>query len=281
MVVVLAVGGACWYRYDRPQAKAARDLNQGIALYRSGQYSAAIAMFYKATVDDPTDARAWHYVGACFAQEFVPGGDSPDNRQLGMRAIQAFEEALRVDPGNPLALGAIGAIYYQLGDFDKARDWEQKRLAIDPSNPETHYWIGVLDWVSCYKHGARLRESLGISSDLQASHPEKSRGRLEKENGPQIEEGMKELASALELQPNYADAMVYMNLMYRQKAELERDSMARAADLATADEWVEKALAVRKASLGETPAPAPADKDFDFLLIAPPPPPPPPPPPAH
>ncbi len=37
---------------------------------------------------------------------------------------------------------------------------------------------------------------------------------------------MEELTKALQLQANFTDAMVYMNLMCRQKAELERDATA-------------------------------------------------------
>ena len=39
-----------------------------------------------------------------------------------------------------------------------------------------------------------------------------------------------------------------MNLMYREKADLECDDLAaRAEDLKTADEWVDKTLATKKA----------------------------------
>ncbi|MGC2450465.1 MAG: hypothetical protein WA477_22635, partial [Candidatus Sulfotelmatobacter sp.] len=52
----------------------------------------------------------------------------------------------------------------------------------------------------------------------------------------------------IELRPDYDDAMAYMNLMYRERADLECDDLvARANDLRTADEWVDKTLAVKKA----------------------------------
>jgi tetratricopeptide (TPR) repeat protein len=277
LAVVLAGGGAWWYRSCRPQAKIAKELNQGIVLYQSSQFPAAIALFQKVVTNDPTQVRGWLYLGASYAQQFVPGGVSPENGQYAMRAIEAFEGGLKADPGNKLAMTAIGNIYYEMGDIEKAREWEQKRQAVEPDNPDVYYWVGVLDWDSCFRQGAHLRESLGISSDLKVPLPEKARAELEKENGPLVEEGMKELTKALQLQANFTDAMVYMNLMYRQKAELERDATARTSDLTTADAWVDKALEIRRASEGVTPMPAPADKDFDFLLTSPPPPPPPPP----
>jgi hypothetical protein len=48
--------------------------------------------------------------------------------------------------------------------------------------------------------------------------------------------------------PDYDDAMAYLNLMYREKADVECDDLvARAEDLKTADSLVDKTLAVKKA----------------------------------
>ena len=42
--------------------------------------------------------------------------------------------------------------------------------------------------------------------------------------------------------------MAYMNLMYREKADVECDDLAaRAEDLKTADHWVDETLRVKKA----------------------------------
>jgi hypothetical protein len=48
--------------------------------------------------------------------------------------------------------------------------------------------------------------------------------------------------------------MAYMNLMYREKADVECDDLAaRAADLKTADEWVDKTMATKKAKAEKQP----------------------------
>ena len=63
-----------------------------------------------------------------------------------------------------------------------------------------------------------------------------------------IEDGISQLGKAIELRPDYDDAMAYMNLMYRERADLEcGDPAARSRDLKTADEWVDKALGAKKA----------------------------------
>ena len=58
---------------------------------------------------------------------------------------------------------------------------------------------------------------------------------------------MQYLNKAVELNPTYDDAMQYLNLTYRRKADLEcGDDAARKADLAQADEWIQKAMGARK-----------------------------------
>jgi tetratricopeptide (TPR) repeat protein len=68
-----------------------------------------------------------------------------------------------------------------------------------------------------------------------------------------VEDGIETLEKALQLTPDDADAMAYMNLLYRERAEYECDQPdARKADLKAADEWVDKALAAKKAKAEKT-----------------------------
>jgi hypothetical protein len=48
--------------------------------------------------------------------------------------------------------------------------------------------------------------------------------------------------------------MAYMNLMYREKADVECDDpAARAADLKSADDWVDKTMATKKEKAAKQP----------------------------
>jgi hypothetical protein len=67
-------------------------------------------------------------------------------------------------------------------------------------------------------------------------------------NKNNVEEGIAELANALKLRPDYDDAMAYMNLLYREKADIQcGNPAAYAADLKKADEWVDLTTATKKA----------------------------------
>jgi hypothetical protein len=71
---------------------------------------------------------------------------------------------------------------------------------------------------------------------------------LKTENAQRVEDGIQNLQKALQLRPDYDDAMAYLNLLYRQRAEYECDSPdQRKDDLKTADDWVDKTMATKKA----------------------------------
>jgi hypothetical protein len=60
-----------------------------------------------------------------------------------------------------------------------------------------------------------------------------------------IAQGMEWLKKALALDSDYDDAMAYMNLLYKQRADLQGD-VAYKADMATADQWMQKAIDAKK-----------------------------------
>ena len=72
--------------------------------------------------------------------------------------------------------------------------------------------------------------------------------------GAIVDEGVTNLKKAVELRPDYEDAMAYLNLLYRQKADLEATPDARASDLKLADELMDKVKEIKQKKM-EAPAP--------------------------
>ncbi len=58
---------------------------------------------------------------------------------------------------------------------------------------------------------------------------------------------MDNLHEALAMNPEYTDAMAYMNLLYREKADLEESPRTYADDVAQADWWFQKTIDTRNA----------------------------------
>jgi len=237
------------------QKLRARDqLNKGVAAFRNAQFQAAIMHFKTAVGLDPTLLNAKLYLATAYFNQYIPSGESPENLKIAAQAIDAYEDVLKADPNNANAIASIAQIYYYDKNFDKAKEYQRRLLQVDPNNPVPYYWIGVLDWAMCFPRSQQMRKDLKIEfpkdpkdpSSLPA-FPAKARAELEEKNGPLVKEGVEVLEKAIQLKPNDFETMAYLNLMYRQKADLEADASARAADLKQAENWVDKALALKKA----------------------------------
>ena len=68
-----------------------------------------------------------------------------------------------------------------------------------------------------------------------------------------IDEGIDDLQKAIELRPDYDDAMAYLNLLLRRKADEAATPDERASLLKQADDLVEKAKEIKQKKM-ETPA---------------------------
>jgi tetratricopeptide (TPR) repeat protein len=239
--------------------KARDQLNKGVMEFRNAHFPQAVNHFQEAVSLDPTLLNAKLYLATALSQQYVPGGQSPDNLKMGQMAIDAFKEVLKVDPNNKAALGNIAQIYYEMQKFDKAKEYQERLLKIDPNNPETYYWIGVLDYIPCNVNWTAMRRDLNLMAPKDPKNPgvlpplpAKARQALAEKNAALVDEGMQMLQKALQLKPDYLQAMAYLNLMYRQKADLETDEAAREDDLKQADQWVDKYIALRKKASSNT-----------------------------
>jgi tetratricopeptide (TPR) repeat protein len=236
----------------------ARDqLNKGVMAFRNAQFQVAIEHFKNAVQYDPTLVTARLYLATALAQQFIPAVDTPQNTKTGQDAIDQFSEVLKIDPNNTTAMASIGQLYYGMKDFDKAKQYQRDRLQVEPNNPEPYYWIGVIDWAVAQKNDADVRKDLKLTvPDPKTGYypplPEKARASLEDENSKFVSEGLDALQKAINLKPNDFNTMAYINLMYRQKADIDTDKEARLADLKTADGWQQKALEAQRAGSSET-----------------------------
>ena len=230
----------------------ARDqLNKGVAAYKNAKYEEAINHFQNAVNLDPSLPMARLYLATAYAQQVVPDLTTPDNLKNANLAIQGFQAVLDKDPKDISSLKGIAGLYFQIDKFDEAKQWQQKVLAVDPQDAEAAYTIGVIDWGVAHKNAVQALASVGMQDDGNgnAKMPKKNCQALVDQNTPLVNEGLQYLQKALEIRPNYDDAMAYMNLMYRRKADLEcGNDSARKEDLDQAGQWRDKAMGTRKAN---------------------------------
>jgi len=104
----------------------------------------------------------------------------------------------------------------------------------------------VIDWTQSYGPRQEERSKLGLKPD-EPLKDKKVCESLRDRSLAKVDDGIQNLKKALQLRPDYDDAMAYMNLLYRERADLECGNPdARTADLKTADDWVDKTMATKK-----------------------------------
>jgi tetratricopeptide (TPR) repeat protein len=230
----------------------ARDqLNKGVDAYKVQRYEEAIGHFQKATQLDPDLPMAKSYLATALAQDVIPGLDTPDNLKTAQQAISIFQEVLDKDPSDVNSLKQIAGIYFSIKKFEDAKAWQKRVLAVDPKDPEAAYTIGVIDWTEAHENTLKALVPAGITDDGEGNvkAPKQVMEPLKAQNGPLVEEGLQYLNQAVANRPNYDDAMAYLNLIYRRKADVDYgDPAAVKADVAAADEWRQKAMGTRKAN---------------------------------
>lgn len=230
----------------------ARDqLNKGVQAYKAAKYEEAIDHFQKAVSLDPTYPMTRTYLATAYAQQVVPDLQTPENQKTAQMSINQFKMVLEKDPTDVTALKQIANLYMDLDQFDKAKDWQQKVLQTDPKDAEAAYTIGVIDWRVAYKNAIGDLRSANMQDDGQGNPkmPKQVCQEIKQQNGDVVQQGLDYLQKAIDIRPTYDDAMSYINLMYRQKANLDcGDDAARKADIQTADQWAAKALGTRRAN---------------------------------
>jgi TonB family protein len=219
---------------------------------------------------------------------YVPGSQSPENTAFADRARAEFMRVLDLEPNNLPAMESLASLAYQeaqamptrdqkLRKLDEARDWDLKDLAINPGNKQAYYSLGVIDWLKWYPALVSARAALGMRpEDPGPLRDSGVRENLRAQYGQVIEDGISNLQKALEIDPMYDDAMAYMNLLIRGRADLRDNQADYQADIQSANAWVEKALETKKEKAAGGATTAMRQGGFHSNVAPPPPPPPPP-----
>jgi len=237
----------------------ARDLlNKGVASYRDGKYDASIEDFKEAKSLDPTLTNARLYLATAYATIYIPGAPSDENIRTGEQAIKEFQEILADEPNNLTAIDGIGSILYNMAGtpytrarFDESKSYHLKHIALKPEDPDPYYWVGVIDWTLAYRSDLEMRGKYRLAHPTKPLKdedpmPPEVRDDYIKENSQMIDEGIEKLRKAIELRPDYDDAMAYLNLLLRRKADEAMTPDERASLLKEADDLVEKAKEIKQ-----------------------------------
>jgi tetratricopeptide (TPR) repeat protein len=203
-------------------------------------------------------------------------------------AGRQYQDVLSREPLNKQAIQGMIAVSMDATRLSEAREWALKLTQADGADKNAWYTVGVLDWAIVYPEFIEAKQRAGVPSQDYFIPDANVREALRNRFTGQIDEGERMLQTALQIDPSYAGAMAYMNLLERLKSGIAENS-AHSADLITkADAWVGRALAAKRRQGQPQPtgpaqldvdAPPPGPPGANAIVAAPPPPPPPPPPP--
>jgi tetratricopeptide (TPR) repeat protein len=242
------------------QLKARDSLNNGVRAFRETNYAAAVDFFQQALELDPEVPNAELYLALAYSQQFIPGAFGEENERFAAQAIETFESVLAKEPNNATALAGLATIYQNTNRLDDAREAYVRRAEAAMDDPEAHYAIGSINWHIVTERAPALAGLADPAAPAPANAPttpeeaaaqEAAAAAEREELAGLIEEGQQHLDRALELNPNYEDAMTFKNLLYRQSAELippeaESADERKAELVAMADEWFDRALETRQ-----------------------------------
>jgi TonB family protein len=264
--VALLLSSLCFAQDPAGSSESKSLLNQGIAAYKNARYAEAIAAFHRASELDPSNLEAGLYLGTAYFSQYIPGAGAPENVEMAAKAKAAFEDVLAKDTNNVIALSSLASLAYQQSTaataeekdrkLNDAADWYSRLVAVEPDNREAFYSLGVIAWARVYPHLQAARQQLGMHAEDPGPLPSAAlRTELRGSYEAGIEEGMSNLRKALELDPKYDDAMAYLNLLFRRRADLEDTPQAAQQDIAQANELVQRTLEVKQSKASPQPAP--------------------------
>jgi tetratricopeptide (TPR) repeat protein len=118
----------------------------------------------------------------------------------------------------------VAGYYNRQGQFDKTIEALEQRAKREPNNPEAFYTISTFYWDKAFRD-ARLKEA--DKKDF-------------------VLKGIEAVDHAIQIKPDYAEALVYKGLLMRLQANMEKDPAKQKQLLQDADKLRDKANDLRK-----------------------------------
>jgi len=135
-----------------------------------------------------------------------------------------LNKARDAKPDDPAVYMQLAGFYNRQGEFDKTIESLQARAEKEPTNPEAHYTIATFYWDKAYRD-FRL-------NDQQKADYAKS--------------GLVAIDKAIQLNPDYMEAVTYRGLLLRVQAAIEKDAGRQKQILNEADKMQQRAVELRK-----------------------------------
>jgi len=238
--------------------QARNHLNKGVGAMKTAKYKEATEHFKEAIALDP----AWEvpklYLATAYLSQWIPGAESAENREFASQARAGFMKVIETNPNDKNALAYMASMAYseatsgtptpeeKKAKLDEAESWQTKRNAVEPS-AEAYYSLAVISYIRWVPDWLGARTALKMrQEDPGPLKDKKVRDELKAKHEASLDGALANLKKSLELDPEYENAMTYMSLITREKADLLEDKAAYDAAIAEADKWQDDSMKIRK-----------------------------------
>jgi len=238
--------------------------NQGVDAFKNAKYSDAVEHFKQAIALDPDNPYARLYLATAYMAQWIPGAESPENLEFARKAHEEFLKVLDKDPKDKSALEYLGSLAYnqaqslpqdqKMAKFDEATDWFHKLAAVDANKKEAYYYLGVIAYNKFHPELMLARVNAHMKSeDPGPLKDKKVKEELRAKYSGVLDEGIANLQKSLDVDKEYDDAMAYMNLLIRERADLLDSPDEYKKQIEMADNWLQKALDTKKIKASRQP----------------------------
>ena len=166
---------------------------------------------------DPSDTTNYFVL----AQIYEDAGELDQAEAMLIKAKEA-------QPKDPIVYQRLAGYYQRQADFPKLIDAVSQRAQLEPNNPEAHQAIASYYWDEGYRN-TRLTEA---------------------EKREYSEKGLESVERALQLNPDYVDAVAYKGLLLRNQAAIEKDAGRQKQLLNEANQLQQRAAELKKKQAG-------------------------------
>lgn len=173
-----------------------------------------------------------------------------------------YQRRLQAGPGDRAAINGLIQVYTRWNRPEEAIRWHERRATLDPQDAEAQYGVGVFIWNQLFQKGggaemaafdprpdpapprpdpaapnARPRASAG-APPAKIPPPPGLGDIVGSARIRMADLGISYLSRAATLRPHYRDAMVYLNLLYRQRSfAFFNDPAAWQTNIDAAEKW--------------------------------------------
>jgi len=144
------------------------------------------------------------------------------------KAIEEFQNALRVNPRMPEMAFAVGYIYFKQQRWDQARAWFARELALDACSARTHHYLGEIAFAEEKLDQAEASYRKAIRCDARFGDPYVGLGMVFERKGD-LAEAIASYRQAVRLKPDDAQARFKLGSALRRAGRREEAEAELAA----------------------------------------------------